>query len=75
MIFKNKGFQLTKKETPTSPMTSLRNKVNFDIQLTNPHADIVATGRCKYWTTDVDEKNDIKFPQMTLYSQKCTLPQ
>jgi len=56
-------------------MTSLRNKVNFDIQLTNPHADIVATGRCKYWTTDVDEKNDIKFPQMTLYSQKCTLPQ
>jgi hypothetical protein len=44
----------------------LRNKVNFDIQPTNPQADIVATGCCKYWITDVDlmkhQGNDTESP-------------
>jgi len=36
----------------------LRNKVKFDIQSTNPQADIViATGRRVYWITDVDYMN------------------
>jgi hypothetical protein len=45
---------------------NLRNKVNSDIQPTNPQADIVATGRCKYWITDVDlmkhQGNDTESP-------------
>ena len=32
----------------------LRNKGSFDIQPTNPQADIVATGCCEYWITAVD---------------------
>ena len=40
--------------------------VNFDIQPTNPQADIVATGRCEYWITDVDvmkhQGNDVVSP-------------
>ena len=40
--------------------------VNFDIQPTNPQADIVATGRCEYWITDVDvmkhQGNDVMSP-------------
>jgi len=29
----------------------LQNKVSFDIQPTNPQADITATGHCEYWIT------------------------
>jgi hypothetical protein len=32
----------------------IRGKVNYDVQPTNPQADIVATGRCKYYIADVD---------------------
>ena len=45
---------------------NLRNKVNSDIQPTNPQADIVATGRCEYWITEVDltkhQGNDTESP-------------
>jgi len=44
----------------------LWDKVNFDIQPTNPQAEIVATGRCKYWITDTDlmkhQGNDTESP-------------
>ena len=57
----------------------LRNKVNFDIQPTNPQADIVATKRCKYWITDVDlmkhQGKDTESPSDDPILQKCTLPQ
>ena len=32
----------------------LRDKVSFDIQPTNPQADIAATGHCEYWITTID---------------------
>jgi len=32
----------------------LRNKVSFDIQPTNPQADVTATGDCEYWITTID---------------------
>ena len=34
--------------------TELRSKVFFDINPTNPQADIVATGSCEFWVTEVD---------------------
>ena len=44
----------------------LRNKVKFDIQPTNPQADIAATGSCECWITDVNlmkhQGNDTEFP-------------
>jgi len=29
-------------------------EVSFDIQPTNPQADITATGHCEYWITTID---------------------
>jgi len=57
LILKYKGSQPTKKETPSSHMTS-----NFRTKLTSRPPTrkqirvvaIVVTGRCKYWITDVD---------------------
>jgi len=42
----------------------LRNKLSFDIQPTNPQADITATGNCEYWITTID---------LTEYQEKSTL--
>ena len=66
MIFRKQGSQPTKNKTPTSPKISNFGtkksvltyspvfEVSFDIQPTNPQADIVATGCCEYWITAVD---------------------
>ena len=66
MIFKNKGSQPTKIESLSSPMKWNFKTVNFDIQPTNPQADIQATGRCECWITDVNlmkhQINDTEFP-------------
>ena len=56
------------KMSPYQPYNvNLRNKVSFDIQPTNPQADITATGHCEYWITTIDlmkyrEKNTISSP-------------
>jgi len=34
--------------------SEIKNKVNFDINLTNPQADIIATGCCEFWVMDID---------------------
>ena len=78
VIFRKQGSQPTKNKTPTSPKISNFGtkksvltsspvfEVSFDIQPTNPQADIVATGCCKYWITAVDlmkhQGNDTESP-------------
>jgi hypothetical protein len=49
------GFSANQERNSYQPYNiKLRIKVNFDIQPTNPQADIVATGRCEYWITNTD---------------------
>ena len=59
---------------------NLQNKVRFDIQPTNPQADIMATGHCEYWITGSQpliswsiKKIAPYPPQMTLCFLMCTL--
>jgi hypothetical protein len=65
---RKRGFSANLERNSYQPYDiKLQNKVNFDIQPTNPQADIVATERCKYWITDVDlrlkhQGNDTDFP-------------
>ena len=55
MIFKNKVFSATQEGNTYQPYNvDPRNKVSFDIQPTNPQADITATGHCEYWITTID---------------------
>jgi hypothetical protein len=49
----------------------LRNKTSFDIQPTNPQADITATGHCEYWIITIDlmkyqEKSTLSSPDDTM---------
>ena len=64
---------------PRGQCVDLRNKFSFDIQPTNPQADIMVTGHCKYWITTIDLwsiKKRVPYPpQMTLCFLKCTLTQ
>jgi hypothetical protein len=74
------GFSANQERNSYQPYDiKLWNKVDLDIQPTNPQADIVAFGRCEYWITNVDlmkhQGTTPNLPQTTLYSQKCTLPQ
>jgi hypothetical protein len=53
------------------------NKVSFDIQPTNPQADITATGHCEYWITTIDllkyqEKITLSSPDDTMLSEVYT---
>ena len=49
------GFSATQEGNAYQPYNvDLRNKVSFDIQPTNPQADITATGQCEYWITTID---------------------
>jgi len=55
----------------------LRNKVSFDIQPTNPQADITATGHCGYWITTIDlmeyqEKSTLSSPDDTMLPEVYT---
>jgi hypothetical protein len=78
--FQKEGCSATQEGNTYQPYNvDLRNKVSFDIQPTNPQADITVTGHCEYWTTTTDllkyqEKNTHP-PQMTLCFLKCTLTQ
>jgi hypothetical protein len=49
------GFSAIQEGNAYQPQNvDLRNKVSFDIQTTNPQADITATGHCEYWVTTID---------------------
>jgi len=62
------GFSAIQEGNTYQPYSAdLRNKVSFDIQPTNPQADIMATGQCEYWITTIDllkyqEKNTLSSP-------------
>ena len=73
MIFKNKGRG---QYVPTLHVAP-RNKVSFDIQTTNPQADITATGHCEYWITTIDlmeyqEKSTLSSPDDTALPEVYT---
>ena len=49
------GFSAIQEGNTYQPYNvDLQNKVSFDIQPTNPQADIMATGHCEYWITTID---------------------
>ena len=49
------GFSANQERNSCQPYDiKFRNKVNFNIQPTNPQADTDCTGRCEYWITNVD---------------------
>ena len=49
------GFFATQEGNTYQPYNvDLRNIISFDIQPTNPQADITATGHCEYWITTID---------------------
>jgi len=49
------GFSAIQEGNTYQPYNvDLRNKFSFDIQPTNPQADITATGHCEYWITSID---------------------
>jgi len=59
------GFSAIQEGNAYQPYNvDLWNKVSFDIQSTNPQADIMATGHCEYWITTIDLMN---------YQEKSTL--
>ena len=52
---KKQGFSAIQEGNMYQPYNvDLRNKISFDIQPTNPQADITATGHCEYWITTID---------------------
>jgi len=72
------GFSAIQEDNAYQPYNvDLQNKISFDIQPTNPQADITATGHCEYWITTIDLMEYQKIvpypPQMTLCFLKCTL--
>ena len=60
------GFSAKQERTSYRLWHQSSGQSQFDIQPTNPQADIVATGRCEYWITDVDlmkhQGNDTESP-------------
>ena len=66
------GFSAIQESNAYQPYNvDLRNKVSFDIQSTNPQADITATGHCECWTTTIDlmeyqEKSTLSSPDDTM---------
>jgi len=72
------GFSAIQEGNTYQPYSvDLRNKVSFDIQPTNPQADITATGHCEYWITTIDllkyqEKNTLSSPDDTVLPEVYT---
>ena len=61
----NQGFSAIQEGNAYQPYdVDLRNKISFDIQPTNPQADITATGHCEHWITTID---------LMMYQEKSTL--
>jgi len=51
------GFSANQERNPYQPYDiKFQNKVTFDLQPTNPQADIVDTGRCEYLITEAPRK-------------------
>ena len=62
------GFSATQEGNAYQPYNvDPRNKVSFDIQPTNPQADITVTGHCEYWITTITTIDLMK------YQEKSTL--
>ena len=73
---KKKKIQEGNKYQPYN--VDLRNKVSFNIQTTNPQADITATGHCEYWITTIDlmeyqEKSTLSSLDDTMLSEVYTV--
>jgi len=72
------GFSAIQEGNKYQPYNvGLRNKVSFDIQPTNPQADITATGHCEYWITTIDlmkyqEKSTLSSPDDTMLPEVYT---
>jgi hypothetical protein len=72
------GFSAIQEGNTYQPYSvDLPNKVSFDIQPTNPQADITATGHCEYWITTIDhlkyqEKNTLSSPDDTMLPDMYT---
>jgi hypothetical protein len=72
------GFSATQEGNTYQPYNvNLRNKISFDIQPTNPQADIMATGHCEYWITTIDlmkyqEKDTLSSPDDTMLPEVYT---
>ena len=65
-ILQKQGFSAIQEGNAYQPYNAdLRNKVSFDIQPTNPQADITATGHCEYWITTIDL---MKYQEMSTLS-------
>jgi hypothetical protein len=77
MIFKNKGSAIQEDNAYQPYNVDLWNKISFDIQPTNPQADITATRHCEYWITTIDlvkyqEKSTLSFPDNTMLPEVYT---
>ena len=72
------GFSAQEGNTYQPYNVDLWNKVSFDIQPTNPQADITATGHyCEYWITAIDlmeyqEKSTLSSPDDTMLPEVYT---
>jgi len=72
------GFSATQEGNTYQPYNvDLWNKVSFDIQPTNPQADITATGHCEYWITTIhlmkyQEKDTLSSPDDTMLPEVYT---
>ena len=72
------GFSAIQEDNAYQPYNvDLRNEVSFDIQPTNPQADITATGHCEYWITTIDlmeyqEKSTLSSPDDTMLPKVYT---
>jgi len=72
------GFFATQEGNTYQPYNvDLRNIISFDIQPTNPQADITATGHCENWITTIDlmeyqEKITLSSPDGTMLPEVYT---
>ena len=72
------GFSAIQEGNKYQPYNvDLRTKVSFDIQPTNPQADITVTGHCEYWITTIDlmeyqKKSTLSYPDDTMLPEVYT---
>jgi hypothetical protein len=72
------GFSAIQEDNAYRPYNvDLQKKVSFDIQPTNPQADITATGHCEYGITTIDlmgyqEKSTLSSPDDTMLPEVYT---
>ena len=72
------GFSAIQEGNKYQPYNvDLRTKVSFDIQPTNPQADITVTGHCECWITTIDlmeyqKKSTLSYPDDTMLPEVYT---